>query len=448
MSVSLRWSGALAVAVLGMLGAQVGAQPGIRNTNANLLRPQIIPFAVNPNQYIAPNMTARQMSYNIGVLGRGLSQIPPYLLGYNPYPNPIINSGPVINPINPLLAAASSPYALSTMGGYNPYTSAGSLSASASSPYGLSTSPGGYGGFGPGMGGFPWWGGYGMDPGMSYGYALQGIASVTKAQGQYWQDIQQASLTREQVRQSAIETARRRLQFEMWYETIRPTAPKMRDAEMAADLDRARKDAPDAEVVSGRTLNVLLKSAQAASKTARGPNVTLDEEILQKINLNGGSAGNIGLLKNGAKFSLPEALQEAAFSETATRVKGNLDKAVNALKDGESVPQALLKDIRGDYKTINDKLNQSADELSPAQYIETRRFLNQVSDAIKALSDPNVKNYFNNTWKAKGKNVAELVQHMSREGLTFAAAAPGEEAAYRSLYQSLRAFESGLQSQK
>ena len=68
--------------------------------------------------------------------------------------------------------------------------------------------------------------------------------------------------------------------------------------------------------------------------------------------------------------------------------------------------------------------------MSPAQYIEAKRYLNQLSAAIKALSDPKVANYFNNRWNAKGKNVAELVSHMKREGLAFVPATPGDEAAY------------------
>ena len=73
---------------------------------------------------------------------------------------------------------------------------------------------------------------------------------------------------------------------------------------------------------------------------------------------------------------------------------------------------------------------------------------NQVADAIKSLSNPKAINYFNNTWITKGKNVAELVDHLTREGLTFAPAAPGEEAAYTSLYQSLRAFAAGMQDER
>lgn len=54
-------------------------------------------------------------------------------------------------------------------------------------------------------------------------------------------------------------------------------------------------------------------------------------------------------------------------------------------------------------------------------------------------------NYFNNTWNARGKSVAEMISHLTREGLTFAPAAPGDEAAYRAVYQALRAFDASLQ---
>ena len=51
-----------------------------------------------------------------------------------------------------------------------------------------------------------------------------------------------------------------------------------------------------------------------------------------------------------------------------------------------------MKDIKGDFKALTDRLSESADELSPSQYIEARRFLNQLGAAIRALSDPKVAN--------------------------------------------------------
>ncbi|HEY7312139.1 MAG TPA: hypothetical protein VH643_22430, partial [Gemmataceae bacterium] len=50
----------------------------------------------------------------------------------------------------------------------------------------------------------------------------------------------------------------------------------------------------------------------------------------------------------------------------------------------------------------------------------------------------------NGAWALKGKNVAELVQHMRDKGLWFAPATPGDESAYTSLYYALAAFDAGM----
>jgi hypothetical protein len=214
---------------------------------------------------------------------------------------------------------------------------------------------------------------------------------------------------------------------------------------MAAEVETARKVATDTDILSGRALNTLLKSIQATGKASSGPPIPLDEDVVKRINVTAGTNGNIGLLKDGGKLTWPEGLQDARFDEPRKRLTRNIALAVQTLKDGEAVRPDLLKDLKADYKTIVETLDELANDLSPAQYIEARRFLRQLDEAINALSDPKVTNYFNNTWQARGKNAADLVAHMTRNGLLFAPAAPGDEAAYRSLYQALRAYEAGLQ---
>jgi len=71
---------------------------------------------VNPNYYIAPGMTLNQYAYNVSTLGRAYSYVPPYALGYNPYPA-VVNYGPVYS--TPY-GSGYNPYA------YNPYALAGS----------------------------------------------------------------------------------------------------------------------------------------------------------------------------------------------------------------------------------------------------------------------------------------------------------------------------------
>lgn len=79
----------------------------------------------NRNYMVAPYTTLNQYAFNVRTLGRAYSQVPPYALGYNPYPNPIfVNSYPVVYPnyttYNPYLYSNGNPYT-SPYG--NPYVS-------------------------------------------------------------------------------------------------------------------------------------------------------------------------------------------------------------------------------------------------------------------------------------------------------------------------------------
>jgi hypothetical protein len=68
---------------------------------------------VNPFNVFDPFGYSRQAAFNITMYGRAMSQVPPYALGYNPYP-PIINTPyPYYPPVGPYyggggMAAAAS----------------------------------------------------------------------------------------------------------------------------------------------------------------------------------------------------------------------------------------------------------------------------------------------------------------------------------------------------
>jgi len=445
---STRWLAALALAgILTAVGVADGPRPrpvpasttplpaAPRSTPSLTIGtpppPNLGGYPINPNPILSPGVTLGQAAYNTSVLGRALSNIPPYVLGYNPYLTSAA-TGPAL-----------APYSISTTGGFNPYLGgASTLSTSPGGGYSLSTTPsdagipyGGYGAYTP-----------------PFGAELQGYASLTRATGQYWKDMSQARLGREVYLQASLDTARKRVEFERWYESQKLTAPQMRDREMATDLDRARKSPPPTEIWSGKALNELLRSVQNSKLKGRSTRLDGDaetqwEETLKRINLSDNSSrGNVGMLKDSGNLDWPESLKEAPFDKARTRLGRSLRLAVDQLKHRDPLENSQLKDIKADFKELNKVLNESADNLSPAQYIEAKRYLNQLSSAIRALSDKAAVNYFNGTWVARGVNVADLMSHMSKEGLTFAPATPGDEAAYNALYLSLRNLEAGLQS--
>jgi len=434
MSVSLRRIAVLALA--GLVGLSVGEAIAQRQILPNVqlpplgtqqprfmhfspgARPSIPAFSAS-NAFTLGGAAANQAAYQLSVIGGGLSRIPPYALGASPFSSPILSTG-------------AAPFALSTAGAFNPYAT-GSLSSSPYGGYGMSTTP-----YPPYSGG-----GYGyQDP---YGAYLQGTASVMTATGQYYQQMQQARITREQSRQMAIETQRKQIEFEMWYETVRPTGLKLLRNQAKQNLDAARNYANSATIWSGEALNELLRSAIRSGRLSAGPGIPLDESTLRQINLTDkASRGNVGLLKDGGKLNWPLVLQNPPFDETRKELGVKLKNAVDQLKELKKVEPRVLRDADALFKTLTDKLNDSADDLSPAQYIEAKRYLNQVGQAIRALQDPRAANYFDNTWNAKGDTVARLVDHLRKEGLEFAPATSGDEAAYRALYDALRAFEAGL----
>jgi hypothetical protein len=281
-----------------------------------------------------------------------------------------------------------------------------------------------------------------------YGY-LRGVADITTAQAQYWKTIQEARLLREQSYRSALDTTHKMIEeaaYERgeWLARIDPE--KNRRQDMAVALDRARHNPPPTEIYSARALNDLLdhlKTVQGAGQA--GPKVDLDPDMLRNVNLTGqDTRANIGLLKDDGKLHWPLPLQGSEFADGRERLNRLIADAVNEAKFGNTVDPGKLRDMRAELGRLKAALQQDVGELSPSQYVEARRYLNLLDDAVKALEDPKVVNYFNQNWVAKSKNVAELVKFMSDKGLRFAPATPGDADAYRSLYDALAAFDARM----
>jgi hypothetical protein len=225
-----------------------------------------------------------------------------------------------------------------------------------------------------------------------------------------------------------------------------PPAPKAEPGKTSTPLERrpvASAAAPPTEVYSGRALNTLFRRITSSGKRlSAGPPIPLDEETLKHINVKDPTTrGNVGLLRNAGKLAWPVSLLESPFDKERTRLTRNIKSAVQALKDRNPLERSLLNDLQADLKALTNKLTDSVADLSPAQYIQAKRYLNQVADAVLALSDPKVGKYFDGTWAARGKTVAELLDYLRKEGLQFAPATSGDEAAYMALYNALRSFD-------
>ncbi len=347
--------------------------------------------------------------------------------------------------------AATLGQARTPLGGGNPYYALpyapiavpgpfGGTATLTSNPYGQTFSASSPYGGGGGYGGFPFF--PGIDGGGGF---LRGVADVTNSNAQYQVTIQQARIAQTQADMSKLDLRRRIFDEARYEQMMRPNPEDVRIADIAAALNRSRRSPPLGEIWSGKALNDLYGYlSDQQSKGNRGPNIPIDDDMLKHVNVTTGTGGSIGLLKDGGALQWPLSLQGSEFSESRKRLDQNLTDVVQKLKFNNPVAPATLKDMRNDLRLLNDTLSKSVGDLAPSEFIEARRYLNQIEDAYKALQDPNVANYFTQKWTAKGKNVAELIKNMSDQGLKFAPSAPGDEYAYRVLHQALAAYDDGM----
>jgi hypothetical protein len=402
------------------------------------------PGYVNPYGLMPNGMSVGQFAHNTALLGNAAAQVAPFRFG----------------PLGGVPGFGLGGFGALGYGGIGPYASlaAGYGVYGGIGPY-ASLAAGGYGA----LGGYDGYGLYGMMMNAAYanpyyGY-LKGVADVTTANAQYWKTIQEARLLREQSYRSALETRRKIIEEanwerEDWQRRVDPEAARQREQETA--LDRARHDPPLTEVLSARALNDLFRHlSKQQGKGERGPNVPLDQDLLENINVTGqDSRANVGLLKNKGDLQWPLPLTRLEFKDSREHMDRLIKDAVNLAEFGNPVEPGKLKDMKRVLDRLNATLSSAISEMSPSEYIESRRYLNLLGDAIRALEDPKVVNYFNGNWTAKGKgknvghvaNVAELIEYMSQKGLRFAPAVPGEADAYRALYHALQAFDAGMTS--
>jgi hypothetical protein len=208
---------------------------------------------------------------------------------------------------------------------------------------------------------------------------------------------------------------------------------------------------PTVDVVSGYALNTLLKDIGRKPGYADGPAVALDPKVLEQINVtsreNGGNVGVLKFVRDGAPLPWPLPLQGSAYQKQTQHLNHLTADAVNMVKNNGGVDPGTLNDLRADVNQLKDMVSASIDELTPSQSVEAKRFLSQLDDAILALKQQNVGNYFTDRWAAKGKTVADLVAYLNANGLTFAPAVGGDEAAYAALYNALAEYHHGLKAE-
>jgi hypothetical protein len=398
-------------------------------------------FPVNDNPYIAPGVRLKQYAYNVSVLGKVYGNIPPYLLGFNQ-----TGFGGVYQP-NAFVPAPYSGYpggyysggGYGGSGGYGGY---GGYSSGGIDPYTGQPSGGGYGGYSSNPYYYnPYSGGY------YYGSAqeLQSISQLGLSQ-------EQARILREQANQAKLDT-RKKLVDTLAY--IRANQFTFTDEQAAIAkklLERVQVTPTAAEVVSGKSLNILLRDlSKFNSKQLRSQTVTIDEDILKLVNVTG-SNGNLGLLRNDGQIPWPLAFDnKKVLSEKDREDIDNYAKVLfydAANKAGGKLDPNVLKNLEMAVGKLRDSLNKNINTVGK-DYLDAARFLDSFDAALVALRKGDAVLYldFNQRFAKGGRTVQELVEYMSKNGLLFAPAMIGDERAYHAIQAALAAQSVALHSE-
>jgi ferric-dicitrate binding protein FerR (iron transport regulator) len=267
-----------------------------------------------------------------------------------------------------------------------------------------------------------------------------------QANAEYQLTTQQARMLRQEAAQQSPRS-RQSILEEVEYERARmPDAERIRQRQLKRELYNVRLEPPLTEIWSGRSLNALLRHFIAQwERGVRGLDVPLSEDILKSINVIAeGARGNIGLVKHSADLQWPKTLQGDAFKTARQNLSHRLKQAVKSVRRNHKPDDKLLDDAQADLAKLRETLDASIADLSPAEYIEARRYLQLLGLTIEGLKDPRAVNYFKGTWTPRGKSVAELVQFMRTNKLWFAPARPGDEPVYVVLHAALVKFDAGF----
>ncbi len=277
-----------------------------------------------------------------------------------------------------------------------------------------------------------------------YGGYLNGAAGVINANGQYLIQSQHAYQIKEQTRTAMIDNKRRVFNEWLYERANTPTLEDDRERMQREALRRALNDPPLTEIWSGSTLNELLLNAQKLQvHCPHSAVIPVDPAVLARLNVTTGR-GNGGLLKNDGNLTWPSSIRDLVPPSESERLcqqgQTYFKKAYEETRAGGQPGAGTLRALRETVEEIRALIKKNSLEMTTAAYSDARRFLDGIEEAAKALDSPNAVNVINHQLRPRGHTVGEVVQFMQQNGLRFAPAGTGDEAAYNAMQRLLAAY--------
>jgi hypothetical protein len=280
-----------------------------------------------------------------------------------------------------------------------------------------------------------------LGPAGSY---LSGASDVISSQGQFLVSKRQSEVIKEQAEQAKLDTKRKAIEEWQYEQAI---APKLSEVQAKAQQEgymQALGNPSEARIWSGEALNTLLRTVQQPGAAGgRAPSIPIDPDMVSKLNFTDGTnRGNLLFFSKGPKLEWPFVLRDPRFKDERDRVEALTAAAIRQAGAGE-IDFGTVKDLQNTTNKMLDDLKDRIDDVTPSDYVKSKRFLNDLYKASHALGDAGAAKALAKKDLPPVGTVDQLVAMLTSQGLRFAPASTGNEAAYTSLYQSLRAFSVG-----
>jgi hypothetical protein len=215
-------------------------------------------------------------------------------------------------------------------------------------------------------------------------------------------------------------------------------------AHQDADSGSSRPDKSD--IHSGRALNnILTDLRKIEDQGTRGLHLDLDPDMAHHLNFTAGS-GTPALLKSAGRLTWPVALAADDFKLERERLNLWLLEAVHQALQSEVNP-ALLRQMTRSVAKLRDQIGARISDLPPNQFMEANRFLTLLEDGLKLLASPEAGKILTAQLQPGGLVVGDLVSNMIANGLVFAPAMPGDEAAYVVLHGMLTTYWASIRGE-
>jgi hypothetical protein len=405
-------------------------------------------FPVNTNPQIAPGVSLLQYAYNTAVVGRAMGNVPPYLLGYNPYPPAVAVGGGYAPPVSYGGGGYGGGYPGGFGGGYGGGYGGGGYGGGGGGGYSaggvdpltglpLSLSGGGFNSLPP----WPYNGGGGYSPGVDLiGYGQLGL------------DQEKSRILREAANQARLDTRKKIIDTLAYIRANEYTFTKEQADIAKRLLERVQKTPTQTEIQSGRSLNILLKDLVVfKNQQIHGPTITLDEDVLKLVNVSGpGSSGNISLLRDNGQFTWPAAFDDKDV--ISAKERKDLDLEVRQLyqqaaQGGTDIN--MLRNVDTSLRTVRANLAKQVNNIPTNNYLEAQRFLDDFDAAVVGIKKGDVilNLDFQKNFVKGGRSVTDLVSYLGDRGLQFAPAGTGDERAYVALQAGLSAHSLAIHNE-